>query len=1109
MAINDDVNNLSKAIAEAIGNTSKFGKVFKKTTKENRKFLKELTDDFGDFQDELKNMPKLYKVVDKLSKKFGEIDDEVNDLASDLKQMGISSSVRLKKVTQEADKAANAFSLMSKKTAEIGKMQSKLNILPKKLKDIQVGLKKGFSKDNIKDFLDNMSDFESHLDPQTLEKFKGTIQKAFDTGDIEKANKAIHLLSSASMNNLLKDFKSMKESDAFKHLDGNTKQFVERLANMDGGVKNIADLEEHLKEINDYHPEIAAGFEKFFENSTKEAAELTKQIGGTKVIMEELTDIFRDASFLELNFGNLKAEAFGLIKEIQQRSGDAGLFPDDTVENVKKVEALQKSMNKETKLLHSINNEIDKLGEDDVARKEKLLSLQTQIAGRLSHQSNSMKEVAAYSRAYLDAAEEVDRGQFGVAQTADLMKNIFKASHRMDQMADGVANRFPGLSKHVKGLSKNFKNLGETVGKMKLGIGLLGSAASLAKHIMAVDERASKMYTQVQDSGLMVGTSLDNMTGAMEDFNSEANNIAGLTKAVAGMEGSFALSRDEIMGITTGLNNAGLASRHLAEQMKAIPEEIKGTSNALAGASKLVRTFSTNMAVADSVVTGMMGEMAHSFDSTMGTMTSTFTDITGAMQKSGMTANKFLGILGTSTAGLSLYEEQVSDTAAAIANMATQSSLSGREIELASKGAAEFAQNSQDVAKAFGLIGVAKMGKLAGSLAPKQKELQAKVSGGTATKEEKDRLMLINKMATALKEGNVADAGVLLKTMPADLALAVKGQMGQMIKSVTLDKGGKGAYLAYEEAMKNVGFSGEEFNRILTTNGEILDVMARAADGDKKAQGDLKNLMNKASKVEDKAGNATNELLQAIKDEATAFQKNNLGWLKALAALQAAAGAGDIIKNMGNFMKTGMAKNLASAITKSPLVSKLGPLLTKMAPMAGSVAALAAAGYIGYQVGDAFNKSDIGKGFSKWLVKNAGELSDNEKAYLKQQEQKHMDRSIAVRKKQGRKSDFKSVEEKQAWDKSAEGIAERKAYFKQRKIDNPELYKKGSKIDPSTVKNNPNFVSPHTGAIAGGGGGGATLNQTNNVNQFGADHQVLEKLRKKGMQTAKDSGIVG
>jgi len=1188
-----DANSLTEALEKlnkTLDNTEKVNnKIFNNYDKRVRKATKqtdEMTDSYKTFRkilegtsnkgiaDAMSDMPKYIQGVTKMTSSFKSYAKEVDHTGKMFKTMGISFNKTFKDLEVRSSGVSKSMSTLVTKANKLATVKDSLMDVPKQLKLIQDSMEatpeiKVSSIENLSEKIDGLKDNISDVDFKNLQGQMEKIEKGGDAeaiyaniqkklsqikvkpvkvGGEEEAKRAVEAvgaevnkLSSLSpgdelINNFLGNINELRKDDSFSKVTGQYKTEIEEFEKLIAkpGV-TYQEVSESMMNLNE---KLSGSMSGYFDNFDKKASHFEKQMQEIKESQQELSDSFKDGHALTVNTGDALASFDDMLNHMETQAyllQANNIIPDEQLlkskemqDGIRKLASLQEENLK-------IQNNLSASEEDREGTLEDIQKEQKKNKKAIQEQVKHMKELESVSQDYAKHMGEASEKGFGQKKAEGFSNKLFGISGSLKKMGADMGEGSP-MGKGLNLLGKSAGRFGGALRKLAFPIAVITSAISLGKLLLQLEARYAAMSQEAVDSGAMIGKSAADVGKAMDDMNIKATNLSGLYEAASGGR-EFALSRKEIMGVSAALNDAGLASRNLEGQMKNVKTTAEGAGNEFLGAANVVTKFSHNLGLSKGAVAGMMGDMAFEFDSTMGTMSETFVDLTAAMSQSGMSSNRFFATIQSATAGLSFYEEQLASTANMVAHLGKNTGLTDAEIGKVAKTVTEFASNTDQAIKAFAVVAATDpeaFGEMAAMAQKSIDDITVKMEKTSDPKElkklkaQKENALL---MKDALDNKNIAEAGTLLKYASADLQANVVGGLADFA-----DKATSGMGIFEKEKMYDAMGIGE-MQKMAQARGDNL---ADSLKDQEKISGSSKAQDDKAFNIDQKTGNARNKLIEGVQTRLTigfgsvvttllliltAISAGSLfgGKGGGLAGLFKKGGGGmvDMIKNTGK-----MGVGSAASSVGTALKSFGGSALNVVKGAGPALAAFTAAASSMYNVFDMFKTgpikwekelqknvndrsivsnllhpidyitaklNNVVGGFLDWV--GVGEVSDSE---MKEHEDKIRKKQAARRKKD---LDTVNMKRRESGETEFKGFSELVAHRKSMRAGN--VPSAGAGITPS-LGNLANGASNLNMSTAKGG---STTNastthgpMTNVININGGD---LENVRKVVLDTVE------
>jgi len=917
-----ETESLTKAVEKlnkTLENTEKVNdKIFKDYEKKAKKATKntdDLSDSFKTFRKVMEgtstkglavamdDMPKYIKGVTKMTSSFADYTKEVGKTKDMFETMGISFNKTMRDLESKSSGVSKAMNMLVSRANKLASVKDSLVAVPKQLKEIQDSMRdtpeiKIASMEKLTEMVDGLKNKISDVDFKDIqgkmeklgkgENVDGLVDKIqtklgkikvkpVDVGGEDAAKKAVsdigaelNKLADLSpgddlINGFLSSLGELSKDTTFSKITGKYKTEIEEFESLLS--KPGVTYEEVSKSMIDLNGKLSASMSDYFDSFETKASFFEKQMVDIKKSQEELSDNFRDGYKLTFFTDEAVATFEGVMAQMSAEAYAIqanNIIPD---EQLMKTKEMQEGLRKLTELNEKNRKIQDKLSASEGERKEVIDEIkkeQKESAKAIKAQVKHMKDLERLSSDYAKHLGEASESGFGQKQADGLSNKLFGISGSLKKMG-ADAGEGSKLGKGLSFLGDKAGKFGGSLRKLAFPVAVISGAISLGKLLLQLEARYAALSQEAVDTGALIGKSSADVGNAMDAMNIKATNLSGLYEAAKGGR-EFALSRKEIMGVASSLDQAGLASRNLEGQMKNVKTTAEGAGNEFLGAANVVTKFSHNLGLSKGVVAGMMGEMAFEFDSTMGTMNETFVDLTAAMDQSGMSSNRFFATVQSATAGLSFYEEQLSATAKMVAHLGKNTGLTDAEVAKVAKTVTEFGRNTDQAIKAFAIVQQTDpeaFGKMAEMAQKSIDDITVKMEKETDPKELK-KLKAQRENALLMKEAldgkNITEAGTLLKYASADLQANVVGGLADFA-----DKASKGMGIFEKEKMYDAMGIGE-LQRAAQARGESLGDSLKnqeSISGDSAAQDD------KAFNIDQKVGNARNKLIEGVQTRLT------------------------------------------------------------------------------------------------------------------------------------------------------------------------------------------------------------------------------------------------
>jgi hypothetical protein len=870
-----------------------------KTSKQTIEAIDAIEQKLKKFQDTASKTD-YYKSISKFSDEVDTMSSSFSKLEKDLNNMGINSEKALSGVAAKVNEVTKKFKSVAETTKDFSKVQGKI----KEVKNIlDLMNKKSLNTDDIKKYKDVLNTLGTDLDPKDFSSMKNAIQNALDSGNVYDFKKQLEKMGPTVFKGITKNLKDLKKNeDVFGSLSDESKDFIGNFYKLGQKIKNIDDLKNSFNTLEEKSSKLNSELENLNKISSDNLSNELKDVEKDIEKIAENTDAQKQ---FQNYFESINAEFTDLANHLKQQSEDLNLIPEEKFgTQFKHMADLQKNISNKMEEIHKINNEL--FEEDNPEKIEELNQKIRQTKIEISAAKEEIRDVAGQVEDWQKAYSTKPLSKYGEAHLV-LRKRVIEASASTQHLADIVSKRFPALGKVFEGISNKFKSLSENSAKFKFSAGLITGGITLLKAVTEIENKTAGAYNNINTSGLLMNKSAEETSSAMRSLAVETGNILGLFKAAGKFSGSFALSREEILGTVSALDQAGLASKNLESQMQPVMSSLSGTNSEIVGAAEVVRTFSNSLGIADGEVANMMGNMAAEFNSTMGSLKENFTGITSAIQSSSMSSTRFLGILGTSTAGMSLYAEQVESTARAISHLDNSTSLSQKGIENFTKAAAQSAQDTEKLSRNLAIYLRKGSPEVKKALNDSIANLNAEINKTPDTEgnkkilaELKGQLKNTKEMSGYLEKGDFLRAAELAKYISPEANMKMQGQMLDAMLQQS-----KGDPLLARKLAQDAGMEAmyEEYMKLGEEGRKEL--LKGINEGDKKAIETFENMREKSLEVDKYTGRGLGKLIESIGSTTNMLLGSVVGFLTIIAVSMQGAGFGSGLKNIYDILKGG------------------------------------------------------------------------------------------------------------------------------------------------------------------------------------------------------------
>lgn len=935
-----------------------------KTSKQTVEAIDRISDKLEDFYKKA-NKTNYFKSITKLADEIDGLSSNFSKLENNFSKLGISSEKSLGGILSKAEELQKKFKSFADSSRNFSNLQNKIGSVQKTFSL----LNKTMNAQDLKDFKNTLSSLGKDIDLNSFNQLSKSVEEALSSGSAEKFKETLKSLAPAIGKGIGNKLKELKEdAGVFNNLSKESQDFINGFDAIN--LENLKDPA-FFESIANGVGKIGVQIQSIEQEKFQEIAKGVKQAQET---IEKLNKSLATQNEYKDYFDGIRAEFDDLSKHINRQKLDLGFKIDsgpteDQARDLKEISLLEKQIlyleNKKTKVsadqsyfLDSINKKIDEARE----KHQGLVSKQ--------------KEQLNFQEKYNNALKQAPLNKYATAWMTVQDKSI-DASVQIKNIADITSQRFPKLGGMIEKVADKFKLVGANAAKFKFGAGMILGAYTLLKAVTEIEKKSAAAFREINSSGLLVGKTTDEIGSSMTSLAHETNNVVGLFEAARGASGSFALSREEVLGTASALDKAGLASRNLNRQMSSVMGSISGTSSEIVGAATMVRTFSNNLGIADAEVANLMGNMAFEFNSTMGSLQENFTGITSAIQSSSMSSTRFLGILGTSTAGMSIYAEQVEDTARSIARLDKNTNLSQKGIERFTKGAAEAAQNSELMAtnmaiylrgqkkeKAVGILDKSKTA-LSGDIA--KLEEKKKMQGSSFSKDDekllgelKGQRYATEEMSKFISKGDFFNAAQFADRIGSDANLQVQSMM---LEELMKQSGGNEALA--KQLAKSAGMEGMMGEVLKLAPDDREKLIKGLQEGDKGAIKRYEELQKEASETERYTGEGLGKLIESIGNTTNILLSGITGILTTISVMIGTMGGFSSLKNLKDiFFKKGGGGNYTGGGSRS-IGIKTGEAVSNATKGGGGI--LSSVGKVAEKV--------MGSGVGKGMLKVGGALS--------------------------------------------------------------------------------------------------------------------------------------
>lgn len=242
------------------------------------------------------------------------------------------------------------------------------------------------------------------------------------------------------------------------------------------------------------------------------------------------------------------------------------------------------------------------------------------------------------------------------------------------QAAGGAAPGAGGAA--MSGLGKTAAALGKAATTLAA---VAGPLAAIVGILVAVDNQTKEL-----NRSLLEGAGAADMfsTAGARGLLEFRGTMKSARDAAIGLSFEYRTSASEILGILAAANEAGLAFNRMEKA-------VGGASSELEAYTKFAETALINsrlLGVSTKEISELSAQWLRDFGGSLQTVQQGFDSIFAAAQVSGISVKRFYGMVSQATAGLTLYNHNIEESAALIANLSKS---------LGDQGAADFVASLQ------------------------------------------------------------------------------------------------------------------------------------------------------------------------------------------------------------------------------------------------------------------------------------------------------------------------------------------------------------------------------------------------------------------------------
>ena len=954
-----DTDNTQKRTFNNIdSNAKKASKTTKELTKNFENFDKVLSGITSqEFTKSLKDMPNYIKGVSKLTSSYTKYTREVGRTNEMFKTLGISFNKTMHDLEGKSKNVANAMSDLMNRANKFANIKDNISGIPKKLKEIQDAMGdspeiKVGSIEKLNSLVDNLEGKVSKVDFDDIKKSLSKIGKGEEISDVTKEiqdklnnvkiepliiggeetgkqlvneistelNKMGNLAPGDSLIDTFREsIKELSKDDSFKQVVENNKEAIDEFEKIlkKPGV-TYTEVSDKMMQINSALKESMNGF---FENFRKDAANLENDQNLIIKKQEELSDKFKKGYQLTFLTEEAISQFQGVMAQLSADTLDLqanNIIPD---EQLLKTGEMEKALKKLVQL-NEENKEIQQdLSVPEEKRKktiEQIKQAEQKNISAIKDQIRYMKDLEKSSEGYAKNLIAGAEKGFGEDKAEGFSNELFKINGYLQKTGNSLGENSL-IGKGLKSLGGLAGSFGGKLKQLAFPVGLITGAISLTKFLLKVESQYAKMSQEIVGTGALMTTSAKDMGSALDSLNIKASNMEGLLAAAMGSK-DLALARGEILDVVNTLNSAGIPAKKLKEQMKGVATTAAEAKNEFLGAAAQVTTFSYNLGISKGQVAGMIGEMGHEFGSTMGSVKDTFANITASAQASDMSTNRFLATVQTTTAGMSFYEEQVSDVAKIMGHLSKTTNMSGTDLEKFGKAMGGMSESTDQAMKGLAMMqamgGKASLSGLADKVTKSMAGLDEKIAkarsrGDTDTvKTLEAQKRNSEELRSALQSGDLPKAAYMMKMASGDVKKALTaGQLEFVAKASGGDR------MVGEKLAGSFGNELKDFYNTMQAKGITVSQLQT----DPEIVGKFDEQRDAAKEADKKAGDVRNKTLVAAQETATILGGKILPLLYGMTAMMAAGGGLSglikLFKGGGLFGKGGVGGGLLDKLS--------------------------------------------------------------------------------------------------------------------------------------------------------------------------------------------------
>ncbi len=893
-----------------------------------------------------KKLEEMYKIVKKSSTEMDKSAKSVDNLSSHMEDLGKEIKKTSDSFDDMNDNVSSFKNLLSKisvgklikETKEFTSLTGKVQ----ELNDAYVAYQKTMvSVDKkLKIFGYDFKNISGAMQKQTAE-MSGKVTKLVDQFEkmggaqenFSKLSKAMEEVSDnpteirKSLSKLRKEIDQFKGSDIFEGMDDSVKKSISSVEKeLDKGPEAWKSVIEKTKALDNDFITSKENLAKKNESVIKETTQTLAKLAAEHA---ELGDEIEKVVVIGVNTDKAQGEIGDFLNRVKEESVKlSDIIPDVEITKGKELEDRMNQIAKEHAAMGAYLVDVLKSEDNLITKKTKVVQLEREMKVLIAGQLKELNVLKDKTADYLSAVQQLTEQDFGGAKAKELGFKLTKVS----ALADILSQKFPKWGGEFGKVSDIAGRLSGQMTKIAIPMAVLGTVYSLSKKLLEVNQEVAKMYKGVVTAGAGIGVGLGDVNATLDDTFTKTTNVGGLFRAATWGD-AFVSTREQILPVIENLTRTGKGLETIKGQLKGVETTGAATGNELLKASDMMKTFGYNLQMTDVEMSKLAGDMMYSFNSSMGDIKKNFTDITTAAQSSGMSTNRFMGIVQTTTAGLSMYSDQISDTAQMVSKLARQTNMSGQEIENFVKGAANMGQDWQKsvTVLALGMKGIE--GDIKKKIEMKVTDLEVKIKDEKTNADDRKRYQSeLSFQKQALEDlargpqGLANLASYIDRLSPEVYASVVEN----LVNTTAAQYAGQAdAFLKVDQTLRSMGITDSKMLKSIQTQigadgkgrFEMSKADKEAAKTQEQSDKEYASLQDKAISMDQASISATNAWLGAVNDSVTDGLTWANKWLFGIFTVLTLSSLGSIGKNLKDIFKGDALKDFKEI--KDLLVKRL------------------------------------------------------------------------------------------------------------------------------------------------------------------------------------------